>query len=77
VASVGAFVAATTGALFLALKYTIGLRVSEEEELAGLDVLEHGSAGYGQEIHSPLPAPSGSSTEVRAPTRTLAPSVGD
>jgi Amt family ammonium transporter len=77
VASVGAFVAATTGALFLALKYTIGLRVSEEEELAGLDVLEHGSAGYGQEIYSPLPAPSGSSTEVRAPTRTLAPSVGD
>jgi ammonium transporter, Amt family len=41
------FVTVTAGALFLAIKATVGLRVSEEEELAGLDVLEHGSAGYG------------------------------
>jgi ammonium transporter, Amt family len=32
--------------VFGALKATIGLRVSEEEELEGLDVPEHGMAGY-------------------------------
>ena len=36
----------TTGALFLALKYTVGLRVSEEEELRGLDIFEHGVEAY-------------------------------
>ena len=28
--------------IFLAIKYTIGLRVSTEEVLVGLDVIEHG-----------------------------------
>jgi len=32
--------------VFSALKATIGLRVSEEEEVGGLDVPEHGMAGY-------------------------------
>ncbi len=41
------FVTVTAGALFLGLKRTIGLRVSREEELEGLDILEHGSPGYG------------------------------
>ncbi len=36
----------TSGILFLVIKYTIGLRVSEEEELRGLDVDEHGVEGY-------------------------------
>jgi Amt family ammonium transporter len=40
------FVTVTTGLLFLAIKKTIGLRVSEEEELAGLDIMEHGAPGY-------------------------------
>ncbi|MEC8687349.1 MAG: ammonium transporter, partial [Actinomycetota bacterium] len=35
--------------LFGALKATMGLRVSEEEEVSGLDVAEHGSSGYGLE----------------------------
>jgi Amt family ammonium transporter len=43
------FVITTAGLLFLAIKSVIGLRVSEEEELAGLDVMEHGSPGYGFE----------------------------
>ncbi|MGE3619922.1 MAG: ammonium transporter [Acidimicrobiia bacterium] len=38
----------TAYALFALIKATVGLRVSEEEELAGLDVLEHGSPGYGE-----------------------------
>jgi len=32
--------------LFLAIKYTVGLRVSREEELRGLDVSEHGMEAY-------------------------------
>ncbi|MEQ9366111.1 MAG: ammonium transporter [Leptospirales bacterium] len=33
--------------LFLALKFTLGLRVDKEEELKGLDVGEHGQEAYG------------------------------
>lgn len=32
--------------IFLAIKYTIGLRVTEEEEFEGLDVAEHGMQAY-------------------------------
>ena len=32
--------------VFSALKYTIGLRVTEEEEIRGLDISEHGSIAY-------------------------------
>ncbi|MEM7322423.1 MAG: ammonium transporter [Actinomycetota bacterium] len=46
------FVMATAGAMFMAIKYTMGLRVTEEEELAGLDIEEHGSPGYGPELMS-------------------------
>jgi Amt family ammonium transporter len=46
VIAVGAFVAAAAGILFLAIKATIGLRVPHDEEVAGLDVAEHGAAGY-------------------------------
>lgn len=45
-----AWVAATTAGLFFAIKSTIGLRVSAEEEIAGLDVLEHGLAGYSGDV---------------------------
>jgi Amt family ammonium transporter len=40
------FVTITAGALFMAIKATIGLRVDEAEEMQGLDVLEHGAPGY-------------------------------
>ena len=33
-------------AIFGALKLTVGIRVSEEEELEGLDLAEHGSHAY-------------------------------
>ena len=32
--------------MFLAIKHTIGMRVSEEEENLGLDISEHGVSGY-------------------------------
>jgi Amt family ammonium transporter len=43
---IAAWTIATTAALFAILKRTIGLRVTQQEELEGLDVLEHGLAGY-------------------------------
>ncbi|MBM3827919.1 MAG: ammonium transporter [Actinobacteria bacterium] len=46
VVAIGAFVAVTSGILFLVLKKTVGLRVDEQEELEGLDVHEHGMPGY-------------------------------
>ena len=36
-------------ALFLLLKFTMGIRVTREEELAGLDISEHGIEAYGGE----------------------------
>jgi Amt family ammonium transporter len=47
---IAAWVAITTGAVFFILKNTIGLRVSREEEIEGLDVLEHGLSGYSEDI---------------------------
>ena len=47
VAAVFAFVTVAAGLLFLAIRATIGLRVSAEEEIEGLDVMEHGAPGYG------------------------------
>ena len=41
-----AWVSVASLIVFGALKATIGLRVNEEEEVEGLDVPEHGMAGY-------------------------------
>lgn len=46
VVAIGSFVLVTTGILFFVMKKTIGLRVSEQEEIEGLDVHEHGVPGY-------------------------------
>lgn len=43
---------------FALIKATVGLRVSEEEELAGLDILEHGTAGYGEGFGTWAPEPA-------------------
>ena len=50
------FVTITAGALFMAIKYTVGLRVSPEEELNGLDVEEHGTSGYGIDTVTSIPS---------------------
>lgn len=42
VLSVAAYVAVVMTIVFLAIKHTIGLRADKEDELAGLDVSEHG-----------------------------------
>jgi Amt family ammonium transporter len=46
VACYGAFTFAAAFALFALLKKTMGIRVSEEEELEGLDLAEHGMHAY-------------------------------
>ena len=48
--AIAAFVAVCMVIVFAGLKYTIGLRVSPTEEIDGLDVHEHGHAGYGEDI---------------------------
>jgi ammonium transporter, Amt family len=69
VAATFAWVVATAGALFLAIKATIGLRVSEEEEVAGLDVLEHGAPGYGPDILAGVGMPSIATDAAHVPSR--------
>lgn len=54
VLAVGAWTATTTGLLFLLIKRRIGLRVSDAEEEAGLDLGEHGAVAY-PDIHG-MPA---------------------
>ena len=42
--------------MFGLIKATIGLRVSPEQEEAGLDIVEHGMYGYPEQF---IPAPDG------------------
>lgn len=46
IVTVAAFVFVTSSLLWLVLKKTIGIRVTREEEIAGLDVGEHGNRAY-------------------------------
>ena len=46
IVAVGAWTLVASAVVFLGIKYTIGLRVSEAEEDAGLDVYEHGMEAY-------------------------------
>lgn len=46
VVAVGVWTTVTAGAMFYAIKATVGLRVSPEEEEAGLDIGEHGAVAY-------------------------------
>jgi len=46
VGAYGLFTVVCAGSLFAAIKATMGLRVSEEEELEGLDLGEHGMHAY-------------------------------
>ena len=46
VVAVGVFTVIASGIIWSALKFTIGLRVDEDEELAGLDKTELGMEAY-------------------------------
>ncbi len=63
------FVFAMSYATFAAIKATIGLRVSEEDEEAGLDIVEHGMYGYPEQFipRSDFGGPAGGPPESPAP----------
>lgn len=44
--AIGGFTFVTSGLVWLALKKTVGIRVSREEEIQGLDIGEHGNIAY-------------------------------
>ncbi|NKE69317.1 ammonium transporter [Nitrospiraceae bacterium HYJII51-Mn-bac16s-1-B09] len=46
VAAVGAFTFVVSYIIWVAIKATLGVRVSEQEEMEGLDIGEHGNAAY-------------------------------
>ena len=46
IVSIGAFVIVTSAIVWMILKFTIGIRTSEEEELEGLDKYELGLEAY-------------------------------
>ena len=62
VTAVAAWAFVTMGALFYAMKKTVGIRVSPKEELQGLDISEHFTSSYpefGPAAGNVAPAPSG------------------
>ncbi|AGY59678.1 ammonium transporter [Gloeobacter kilaueensis] len=46
VGATGLYAAAATAVILLALKFTLGLKASEQAELEGLDISEHGEEAY-------------------------------
>ncbi|MEO1435982.1 MAG: ammonium transporter, partial [Bacteroidota bacterium] len=48
--AIGLFTFAFAFTVFYVLKVTVGIRVSEEEELAGLDTMEHDANAYGGDV---------------------------
>jgi Amt family ammonium transporter len=84
VAATFIFVLAASYATFALIKATIGLRVSEDEELAGLDISEHGMYGYPEvfipqeEYPGATPTPHVAGTPVvshATPTSTESPAA--
>ena len=55
---IAVWVTLTAGALMFILKSTIGLRVTAEEEIEGLDFLEHGLEGYAPDTVTSMPTTS-------------------
>ncbi len=83
IVAIAAFVFVTSFATFVLLKRTIGLRVSAQEEIEGLDIHEHGMWGYPEQFmpgygeYTPyIPAPTRRPGPRTAPART-APVTGD
>ena len=64
------FAFSSSYAVFWAIKKTMGLRVSAEQEEAGLDIVEHGMFGYPEQFIPPEEA------DVQFPAGTPAPVPG-
>jgi Amt family ammonium transporter len=65
VLAIAAFTAIAMTIVFGVIKAVLGLRVPEDEEMEGLDVVEHGAPGYGPDVT--IGVPSGSGSLVGAP----------
>jgi ammonium transporter, Amt family len=70
VAAVGAFVFPVSLGLWYALKFTLGVRVTEEEEIEGLDLHEIGVGAYNGDL---LHGTSHATPEVAALAPSIAP----
>jgi ammonium transporter, Amt family len=75
VVAIAAWVSVTSIILFAVIKATVGLRVSEEEELAGLDVLEHGAPGYGEGFGTVRPSFAADGNGAAGPAPAPAPAA--
>ena len=68
IGAIAGFVAIAMAIIFGGIKMIMGLRVSEEEELEGLDVHEHGYPGYSDDVTTSMAdlvtSSSGSSVKV-------------
>jgi Amt family ammonium transporter len=73
IAAYGVFTSACAAAIFLALKATMGLRVSADEEMEGLDFGEHGMHAYDLHVGpGAIEAGNPPGGQLRGPTTTLA-----
>ena len=66
IAAVFAFVFVASGATFLLCKVTVGLRVTAQQEVEGLDIHEHGMWGYPEQF---IPGYGGYQPYVAVPAR--------
>jgi Amt family ammonium transporter len=73
VLSVSILAFASTYLIFSALKSTVGIRVSAEEEFEGLDVTEHGMSAYTGLVAMPLYDVEESTAHTAAGSRTQTP----
>jgi ammonium transporter, Amt family len=69
------FVFAASFGTFWAIKKVIGLRVSEAEEDAGLDISEHGMYGYPEQFIPPEEYPGGATAPRTAPAPAPSPAT--
>ena len=75
VVAVGAFVFITTGLVWFVLKKTVGIRVSREEEIQGLDIGEHGNVAYPDFVPVTEEFADGAVAAVKAAPETAEPVV--
>ena len=74
VLAVGAFVFASSSLVWFVLKKTMGIRVSAEEEIQGLDIGEHGNSAYPDfAIVAPILDENGANGAMTAAAYTEAP----
>jgi Ammonia permease len=82
IGAVAAFVLTSAAVMFTLIKFTVGLRASDEAEILGLDIVEHGLVNYPEFTNSPsVPvlstADASRSGRVGAATTASAPASGD